>query len=109
MKKILCLALVLILTMSVAMTASAAPADDIANALGNFDLSNINFEIPKFASLDEAFNAFAEFIKFESIMVYVDQFHAYMYDFYVELNTALKGFGFVINSILDTFLAGDVM
>lgn len=109
MKKILCLALVLILAMSVAMPASAISADGLSDLVGSIDLSNFKFEIPEFASLDEAFNALAEFLKFESIMVYVDEFHTYMYDFYVELNTALKGFGLVINGILDTFLAGGII
>ncbi len=106
MKKILCLVLVLILTMSVAMTASAA--DAALPDLGNIDFSNIQlpaFEMPKFASLDEAFNALAEFLKFESIMVYVDEFHVYMADFYKELNVALKGFGLVINGILSGLLS----
>ena len=107
MKKILCLVLVLILTMSVAMTASALSAEDVSNFVGSINLSDFKFEIPQFASLDEAFNALAEFLKFEAIMVYVNEFHVYMADFYVELNTALKGFGFVVNSILDTFLAGN--
>ena len=106
MKKILCLALVLILTMSVAMSASAFSTDDIANtvsnAIGNFDPSSIS--LPKFESLNDAFKALSDFVKFEGIMVYVNEFHAYMGDFYVELNTALKGFGLVINSILDSFL-----
>ena len=107
MKKILCLVLVLILTMSVAMTASALSAEDVSNFVGSIDLSSFNFEMPQFSSLDEAFNALADFIKFEAIMVYVEEFHVYMADFYAELNTALKGFGFVVNGILDTFLAGN--
>lgn len=112
MKKILCLVLVLVLTMSVAMTASAA---DASLDLGNIDVEQIvsglgsalgSFEMPQFASLDEAFNALADFLKFESIMVYVNMFHEYMGDFYIELDTALKAFGVVINGILSTvFLA----
>ena len=102
MKKILCLALVLILTMSVAMTASAADAtlpqidlEQVGNMIGSID-----FEIPKFSSLDEAFNAFADFLKFEAIMVYVNEFHVYMADFYKELNSVLKGFGVLIRPFI---------
>lgn len=113
MKKILCLVLVLILSMSVAMTASAA--DAALPDIGNIDLEQIgstvgsaisSFEMPQFASLDEAFNALADFLKFEAIMVYVDMFHEYMGDFYIELDAVLKSFGVVINGILSTvFLA----
>ena len=102
MKKILCLALVLILTMSVAFSASAEGIEDIAGALGNMDLS---FEVPKFASISEAFDAVAEFLKLESIMVYVDEFHLYMDDFYRELHVALQAFGLVINGILSGVFA----
>lgn len=104
MKKILCLVLVLILTMSVAMTASAADATTPSIDLEQIGSAIASFEMPKFASLDEAFNALAEFLKFEAIMVYVDEFHVYMADFYKELNVALKGFGLVINGILASFL-----
>lgn len=102
MKKILCLALVLVLTMSVAFSASAEGIEDIAGALGNMDLS---FEMPQFASISEAFDAVAEFLKFEDIMVYVDEFHLYMDDFYRELHVALQAFGLVINGILSGVFA----
>lgn len=105
MKKILCLALVLVLTMSVAVSASAVSADDITNALNNFDPSSIKIEVPKFASISEAFDAVAEFLKLESIMVYVNEFHIYMDDFYRELDTVLKGFGLVLNGILSGVFA----
>ena len=106
MKKILCLALVLILTMSVAMTASAADA-----SIPSLDFEEIgkmvsSIQLP--SSLDEAFNNLAEFIKFEGIMVYVNQFHDYMVPFYEELNVALKGIGVVINGFVETFL-GNLM
>ena len=106
MKKILCLALVLILTMSVAISASAISADDISNAVNNFDISSINIEMPKFDSISDAFDAVAEFLKFEDIMVYVDEFHLYMDDFYRELHVALQAFGLVINGILSGVFAG---
>lgn len=105
MKKILCLALVLVLTMSVAVSASAVSVDDITSALNNFDPSSIQFEIPQFNSLSDAFDAIAEFLKFEDIMVYVNEFHLYMDDFYRELHVALQGFGLVINGILSGVFA----
>lgn len=105
MKKILCFVLVLILTMSVAMTASAVSAEEATNALGSF-FSNFSFELPKFATLDEAFSALEDFIKFEAIMVYVDEFHVYMEPFYEDFNIFLKGFGVIINGIIGSFVSG---
>ena len=105
MKKILCLALVLVITMSVAVSASAVSVDDITNALNTFDPSSINIEMPQFSSLSEAFDAVAEFLKFEDIMVYVNEFHLYLDDFYRELHVALQGFGLVINGILSGVFA----
>ena len=107
MKKILSLVLVLIIAMSVALPASAASAEDLTASLG--DLSNIqmpSLEMPEFASLSEAFDAVADFLKLEGIMVYVTEFHLYMDDFYRELDTFLKAFGVVINGILSGVFAG---
>ena len=104
MKKILSLVLVLIIAMSVALPASA---EDLTASLG--DLSNIqmpSLEMPEFASLSEAFDAVADFLKLEGIMVYVTEFHLYMDDFYRELDTFLKAFGVVINGILSGVFAG---
>ena len=99
MKKILCLVLVLILTMSVAFSASAEGIEDIAGALGNIDLS---FEMPQFASISEAFDAVAEFLKLEGLMKYVNEFHIYMDSFYRELDTVLKAAGVVLNGLLSS-------
>ena len=97
MKKIFCLALVLVLTMSVAFSASAAGLGD----LSNIQLPTI--EMPQFGSVSDAFDAIAEFFKFEAIMVYVNDFHVYMADFYREFDTFLKSLGVVVNGILSSF------
>ena len=89
MKKILCLALVLVLTMSVAFTASAA------DATGSFDLSVLS-------DFSATFDAIAEFLKLEGIMKYVNEFHIYMDDFYRELDTVLKAAGVVLNGLLSS-------
>ena len=105
MKKIFCLALVLILTMSVAFSASAAPADDLASAMGNIDFSNIQLptiKLPEINSIEDAFNAIAEFLAFRSIMDYVYEFHYYMDGFYREFDTFLRAAGVVVNGILSS-------
>ena len=87
MKKILCLALVLVLTMSVAFTASAAD--------GSFNLATLG-------DFEATFNAVAEFLKLEGIMKYVNEFHLSMDDFYRELDTVLKAVGVVLNGLLSS-------
>ena len=89
MKKILCLALVLVLTMSVAFTASAA------DTTGSFDFAMLG-------DFEATFNAVAEFLKLEGIMKYVNEFHIYMDDFYRELDTVLKAAGVVLNGLLSS-------
>ena len=110
MKKILCLALVLMITMSVVvLPASALTAEDVTSALGNIDLSNIklpSFEMPKYDTLQDAFAAFSEFMKLEGIMKYVNEFHSYMGDFYDDLHVALQALGVVLNSLMPYIFIG---
>ena len=87
MKKILCLVLVLVLTMSVAFTASAADSSFSLATLGDFSAT---------------FDAVAEFLKLEGIMKYVNEFHIYMDSFYRELDTVLKAAGVVLNGLLSS-------
>ncbi len=119
MKKILCLALVLILTMSVALPASAVSVEDITAAAGNIDFSQItsflgnidlsklaSFEMPQYDSLQDAFKDFSDFMKLEGIMKYVNEFHVYMGDFYDDLHVALQAFGVVLNSLMPFIFIG---
>ena len=96
MKKIISLALVLILTMSVALTASAAGAEDF--------LGGATLEVPQFASIGEAFDALADFLKLEPIMSYAPVFHQYMDGVYRELDSLLKSAAPLINGFLSALL-----
>lgn len=98
MKKFLSVVLVLVLMMSVALSASAI---DMSAGLEIPSLEG--FTMP---DVTEAFNAFADFLKLEPIMVFVNGFHEAMGDFYIQLDTWLRAIGVVVTGVLGSVFAG---
>ena len=101
MKKILSLVLVLVLMMSVAVMASATDG-----ALGNTGTEVTFPQTPSMPSLDEAFNAIADFLKLEAFAPYVQSFHEALGDFYIQLDLWLRALGVVIHGVLGGVFAG---
>lgn len=99
MKKLLSVVLVLIIAMSVMLTASAADMSagvTVPVADGGFTMPSIN----------DAFKALSDFMKLEAIMVYVNAFHEAMGGFYKQLDVWLKAFGVIANGVLGGIFAG---
>ena len=99
MKKLLSVVLVLVLTMSVALTASAADMSAgvaVPVAEGGLDMVDIG----------GAFDALSDFLKLEPIMVFVNGFHEAMGDFYVQFDSWLRAIGVVVYGILGGVFAG---
>ena len=99
MKKFLSVVLVLVLTMSVALTASAA---DMSAGIA-VPVAEGGITLP---SVTEAFNAFADFLKLEPIMVFINGFHEAMGGFYIQLDAFLRAIGVVVNGVLGGIFAG---
>jgi opacity protein-like surface antigen len=99
MKKLLSVVLVLVLTMSVALTASAV--DMSAGAA--VPVAEGGITMP---SIGEAFNALSDFLKLEPIMVFVNGFHEAMGGFYVQFDSWLRAIGVVVYGILGGVFAG---
>ena len=99
MKKVLSLVLILVIAMSVVFTVSAADGMSAGTAV---DLGT-NITLP---DLDSAFDALAEFLKLEAIMVYVNNFHTTFGSFYDQLNVWLQAIGVVIHGVLGGVFAG---
>ena len=98
MKKILSVVLVLMLIMSVALSASAADMTSgvtVPATEGGFTLPDIG----------GAFDAFSDFLKLEPIMVFVNGFHEAMGGFYVQLDTWLRALRVVVNGFLSGLFA----
>lgn len=91
MKKLLSVVLVLVIAMSVAVTASATDMGTaVAAAEGGITLPSMN----------DVFVAVSDFMKLESIMVFVNAFHEAMGGFYQQLDVWLKAFGVVAHGVL---------
>lgn len=99
MKKFLSVVLVLVLTMSVALTASAA---DMSAGIA-VPAAEGGITMP---SVGEAFNALSDFLKLEPIMVFINGFHEAMGGFYIQLDTWLRAIGVVVNGVLGGVFAG---
>ncbi len=99
MKKILSVILVLALMMSVAVMASATDG-----ALGNSGTEAVFPEAPSMPSIDEAFNALADFLKLEAFAPYISAFHEALSDFYIQLDLWLRALGVVLNGAIGGLL-----
>ena len=98
MKKILSLVLVLVLMMSVAVMASAA--DGAFEDAGTATLP----EAAAMPSIDEAFNALADFLKLEAFAPYIAGFHEALSGFYIQLDLWLRALGVVLNGAVGGLL-----
>jgi len=101
MKKILSLVLVLVLMMSVAVMASATDG-----ALDNAGTAVTFPESASMPSIDEAFEALADFLKLEAFAPYISAFHEALSDFYKQLDLWLRALGVVVNNVLGGVFAG---
>ncbi len=99
MKKILSVILVLVLMMSVAVMASAADG-----ALDNAGTGVTFPQAPSMPSIDEAFNALADFLKLEAFAPYIEGFHEALSGFYIQLDLWLRALGVVINGAIGGLL-----
>lgn len=101
MKKILSVVLVLVLMMSVAVMASATDS-----ALSSSGTAVTFPESASMPSLDEAFNAIADFLKLEAFTPYISSFHEALSDFYIQLDLWLRALGVFVNGVLSGVFAG---
>ena len=98
MKKILSVVLVLVLMMSVAVMASAE------GALDNTGTEVVLPDMGSLPSIDEAFNALSDFLKFEAFAPYISGFHEALSGFYIQLDLWLKAIGPVLNNAIGSLL-----
>ena len=92
MKKFLSVVLVLVLMMSIAMTASAA---DLTAGVAVPAAEGITMP-----DVGSAFDALSDFLKLEPIMVFVNGFHESMGGFYEQLDTWLRALRVVVDGVL---------
>ena len=99
MKKFLSVVLVLVLTMSVALTASAADMSaGVAVPVAEGGLNMVD--------IGGAWDALSDFLKLEPIMVFVNGFHESMGDFYVQFDVWLRALRVVVDGLLAGVFSG---